>query len=841
MLKKFTFLLAITFVATQLFSQPWTKTPYLQTKKDTVSFYDLKDAFYRYWNGKKIQRGCGYNQFKRWEYQMETASFPDGKIPSKLQYYNEYKKFLNQTNLSGQKSNFNWIPLGIESWVNGIAGYNPGNGRLNAVTVNMAHRNIIYVASPSGGIWKSIDEGATWNTTFDTMKVIGTSAIAIHPFNQNTIYVGSGDRDAWDSDGAGIFVSYDGGGSWHPGGLNNMSNNFKVNKILINPLNPSTMFAATSSGVYRTTDAGNTWLNVYNMDVVKDLKFKPQDTTIIYGSGPAFIRSSDGGSNFLQITNGFPMDIGRLEFDVTKCNPNMVYAIISKSDASFDGIYASSDAGQTFSLRCGSPNILGYAEDGTDNSSQAWYDLAIAVAPNDSNMVFTGGVNVWKSVDGGHTFYVNTEWNTNSMIRYIHSDIHSLNFYGDTLYCGSDGGIFFTVDYGFNWSDISKGLGISQFYRMSGCESEPEKITAGAQDVGSNYFDGSKWTHLYGADGMETIINNTETYIMYISSQNGGIQRTIDGGNSFESVKPDGSNDGGWVTPYVMDANNPYTLWAGYEDIYVTYDTGDNWTKLSNNLIGNNTFDNLVVAPTNNNYIYATRDQVLYISSNGGQNWSPRIPSSGMTISGITVSNERPDRIWLTLTSSNADKVISMIGKQGPFVDITGNLTNMGFNCITFQKNSNNLLYIGTNIGVFYKDTTMTQWMPFNEDLPRVAVRELETNYALGKIRAATYGRGIWETSMYNYDLSTEYKLADEKIAIYPNPSQGIITIDLKEFKCNGTIDVFNISGVLVLQQPVLINKNSYQLDLKRLVAGSYYIRLTSGNKKVVKKVLLIP
>ena len=843
MKKSLSFLLSFVFVTlvSVSYAQPWTKHPYLEKNKSEANFYDIQKAFYKYWGDKPYERSKGYKQFKRWEYDMTPKCYPDGNIPEPLKYFSEYKKFLTTAQYSKNlKSQQIWTPLGLNSWVNGVSGYNPGNGRINAVTVDMNNRNNIYVAAPSGGIWMTKDGGMSWNTMFDTMAVLGTSAITIHPDNPDIIFVGTGDRDAWDTKGTGIYKSADGGTSWSNTGMHYNPIYRNINKILINPLNPNKMFAASSEGVYRSKNGGATWVLVYHSSEVKDLKYKPNDTTVIYGSGSYFIRSANGGNNFSAVTATLPNDTVRIEFDVTEANPDYVYAVASRPDNTFEGVYRSEDGGLTFYPRCNAPNILGYSELGDDDAGQAWYDLAIAVSPSNANEVFVGGVNVWKSLDGGANFTVNTMWYTGSSINYIHCDIHSLNFYGDTLYCGSDGGIFYTADHGYSWVDLSDGLGIAQFYGMGSSESDPYTIAAGAQDIGSNVMKNGLWTHVFGADGMEAIVNNFDPQTIYVSFQSGGILKSTDGGDNFDNAKPYDTIDGDWVTPYVMDAANGDVLYAGYQEIYKTTDGAQSWTQLTNNLTGGLNINKLVVAGSDSNYIYASESEFLYVTTDGGLNWYTYNPSVGMYISCIAVDPENPLRIWLTLTSYYDDKILYSTNAGNSFTDITGNLTNMGFNCIAFQKNAHGALYLGTQTGIFYKDTTMTDWISYNYDLPNVKINELEINYTLGMIRAATYGRGIWEAPLFDHIGISENAPA-LKFEIYPNPAKDILNIQFEETLVGNTeIKLFNVVGTLTKQAALKSSAKKISFDISQLAPGTYFIKVFSSKGVATKKVVIV-
>lgn len=827
-------LLAMLFKAAV--AQPWMQSPYIQKQEDKENFYAIRDAFYQWWGDRDYEKGKGYMPFKRWEWRMEARCFPDGKLPEPQAYYRAYKEFVTQQTDKSPKNAF-WTPLGLEWWMNGYSGYNPGNGRLNAVTIDMNDRNVIYVAAPSGGIWKSIDGGFSWTTSYDTMPVLGTSAIAIHPLHPDTIFIGTGDRDAWDTKGMGVYKSYDGGASWLETGLTFAAPQYKnINKILINPMNPDVIFAASNVGVYRSKNGGANWQLRYNGSGVNDLKFCPGDTSIIYGSGDNFVRSSDGGSTFTKIQGTLPHDTSRLEFDVTVDNPNIVYVVASTTNSTFGGVYRSTDKGLTFSLRSNSPNILGYSDIGDDDAGQAWYDLAIAVSPSNENEVWVGGINMWKSIDGGATWDVNTMWYTGSPYSYIHCDIHSVNFYGDTLYVGSDGGIFFTPDHGSSWQDISAGLGISQFYRMGCSKNDPGHIAAGAQDIGSNVLEDGIWTHVFGADGMEALISHADEDNIYVTYQMGGLLRSWDGGNNFDGVKPVDSIDGGWVTPFVQHPVDALTLYAGYKDVWKTTDGADTWTPLSNNLTNGSNIDALIVAPSNDDYIYVTDEETLYYTSNEGANWSSSVPNAGMYISGITIDPADENRIWLTCTSSGSDRVYHSSDGGQSFSEVTANLGTLGFNCITYQAGTADGLYIGTETGVVYKDSTMANWIPWDTDLPKVPVSELEIHYGTGTLRAATYGRGIWNGPLYN-TLGIS-RITDYGVSIQPNPATDYAIIRTGEFgHAQAEIMLFTVSGKMVRRMTE--QGPEIRLQTSGLTPGLYYLGMKNSEKSYYGKLVI--
>lgn len=813
-------------------------SPYLVKSKSESNFFDIQKAFNKYYSEikNKTKKGSGLKQYKRWENIMQPKSYPDGKLPDPSKYWNEYQKFLAANNT---KANNSWYPLGLTSWTEFQEGGNPGNGRLNVVTVDPRNKNIIYVGAPEGGVWKSNDGGLSWNTTFDYLQRIGVSSIAIHPNNSNIIFAGTGDRDAFDCKSIGLLRSDDGGATWTNTGFHSSLANYNnVNKILINPLNPNSMIIGTYYGVYKSKNGGNTWTQVYTHEI-KNLKYRPNDTSVIYGCSDVFVRSDNGGKTFTEI-NQFPADISRIEIDVTPANPNLVYALVAKSDNTFEGIFRSADNGLTFTQNSSTPNILGYDAFGADSSGQAWYDLAIAASPFNENLIYTGGVNVWKSNDGGHNFEICTEWYTGSGYNYIHCDIHYLQFYGDTLYVGSDGGAFYTPDNAISWVDISSGLGITQFYSFGQSETETNMIIGGMQDVGSNLLRNGSWTHVLGGDGMECMIDPIDPDIFYATYYYGALLKTHDGGHNFDYITPLDA-EGAWVTPYQMSRNNNQLILGGYKDVYITNDGGETWNTISTNLTGGRNISHLALAGSLNKDIYASCESTLYRTNDGGISWDSVTPYSGQYITSIAVDYQNPSRIWLTLSGSGDDLVYYSNNRGNSFSDITGNLTNLGLNCITYDEKPNNGLYLGTETGVMYKNDSIGNWILFNQDLPVVSVTKVEINKSLHRLRASTYGRGIWECSEYSVTGIKESDF-EKNICIYPNPANNNITAEFSfDIPQNIKVTLYNIIGkVHKINYKIDASGHKLEINTKELVSGTYFLNLLSGNDNLTKKITVI-
>lgn len=729
-------------------SQSWVKLMY----DSKANFYDVQAAFEQQWGNQPYKRGNGWKQFKRWEAFMEPRVYPSGhRLPS-YKAWEEHQAFRRTyPNPAGFRAG-NWTSLGPDAWQ--TVSYNPGNGRINAVLQDPNNSNTLYVGAPSGGCWKSTNGGNSWTVLTDNLPILGVSAMAVPDGDPNTVYIGTGDGDASDTYSIGVLKSTDGGTTWNNTGLTwTTSNNRLIRRMVIHPTNPNTLWVASNIGMFKTTDGGATWTQTLNGENMYDVEIKPGDPSTLYAASNEFYKSTDGGNSWTLITTGTPaaVDVNRISIDVTAANPNYVYLLAgSDADASFLGLYRSNNSGTSFALRSNSPNIFSYAEDGNDTGGQSWYDIALAISPTNAEEVYAGGINVWKSTNGGTDWTISTHWYYPPTVGYVHADIHTLIFFGNTLYCGSDGGIFKTTNGGSVWTDLSPGIEIMQFYRFGGTPQNANLLIGGAQDNGTNRYVNGQWTHVIGADGMEAAIDYTNPQIMYGTTQNGGLNRSMDGGQNFSDISGGINDAGAWVTPYVIDPVNPQVLYAGYGELWKTTNRGNSWTQISNfNHAAN--LRSVAVAPSNNQYIYTATYTQMYKSTNGGNNWTTitnNLPNNAITY--IAIHPTDPNTVWVTLSGFSAgNKVFKTTNGGTSWTNVSGNLPNLPVNCIAYQTGTNDGIYVGTDVGIYYRDNTLANWVSFMDGLPNVIVNELEIHYGVNKIRAATYGRGVWESDLY--------------------------------------------------------------------------------------------
>ncbi|MCF8298148.1 MAG: T9SS type A sorting domain-containing protein [Saprospiraceae bacterium] len=833
------FLLIISiFFSISSFGQHWVE----MMNDPSYNFYEVQKEFNKYWEGKEIEKGKGWKQFKRWEYFMELRVDSSGRIANPSASWKVYKTIRANQAMAKSAPSADWKFIGPSD----IPTNKGGAGRLNCIEIHPNNPNIMFVGAPSGGLWKSINGGLTWLTNTDDLANIGVSDIAIDPANPNNMYLATGDGDGGDTYSIGILKSVDGGNSWDTTSFSwDVNNQRKITKILVDPTNSEKIFATTTNGIYRSLDAGSNW-NLIKNGSYKDIKFMPGNTSVIYiSTSQSILKSTNGGDDFTALNfGGGTLLLNRLMLAVTPADPNYLYVVGGRSsDNGFGGLWLSVDTGNSFVLKSTTPNLLGWSTTGSDNGGQSWYDLAIAASPTNKNIVYVGGVNIWKSSNKGQNWSQVGHWTGADGNPYVHADIHSLEFSPanpNTLFACTDGGLFITTNNGYSWTDRSNGLEIAQIYGMGISATQPNIIMTGWQDNGSNYLNGSTWKRVIGGDGMKCQIDYSDNDIMYGSLYYGRFKISTNGGAKWKDIYKDISETGNWVTPFEIHPTNPQTIFMGYTNLWKSTNRGDDWNSISN-LGGSTKINAIGISPSNPDYIYVAKSTLLYRTTNGGSTWTN--VSNGLssgTITSIVVHETDFKKVWVTKSGYYDGVKVFYSDKGGVgWTNVSGSLPNIPVNCIAYENGSDEALYVGTDVGVYYKDSTMTDWIPFMDYLPNVIVNELEFFYPENKIIAATYGRGVWESYTYSA-LQTSLKEKAYKIneiVVYPNPTNKEINILLTEELHGETkISIYNSLGQLVHSEKTKSFNSLYKIDMQNKPSGFYYIEVKNKNKQFSSK-----
>jgi len=822
-------LLILVFICfyNQLFAQDWVE----KMQDPNVNFYSVQKDFNNYWKGKEIGRSKGWKQFKRWEYFTQPRVFPSGnriEMESAWKSFNDYKS--KHALKSGNSSN--WQSLGPFA--------PPSNGgdagRLNCIAFHPSNMNIIYVGSPSGGLWKTINGGSSWVALTDNLPVIGISGIVIDYTNPDIIYIATGDGDATDTYSIGILKSTDAGFSFQTTGLNYLvANRRSITKLIMNPVNHNTLFAATSAGIFRSFNGGISWDNTLTGKII-DITYKPGDTNVIYATSKTeFYKSLNAGEDFYYKAISFASSTSRIQIAVSPANANYVYLVAGKnSDNGFAGLYRSSDSGESFTTKSTTPNILDWSLTGNGNGGQAWYDLAITASPTNAEEIYVGGVNVWKSTNGGLNWTINAHWWGDGGKPKVHADIHALNYNpSNILFACSDGGLYTTTNGGLSWVVKNNTLSIAQIYKLSVSQTTPSNLITGWQDNGSNLYNNNNWTQVYGGDGMECIYDYTNPSVFYVSLPNGVIQRTLNGGNNFTTITNDitAQESGIWVTPYVINPINPQSLYVGFNNVWKTTNRGNNWTKISNFSLTTE-IKSIAIAKSDTNCIYAASDNAIYKTVNGGNTWTDMsLGLSGNAITNIAISPSNPDVIWISFSGYNSGQKIYSSRNGGiNWTNYSGTLPNLPANCIVTGDQTNEALYLGMDVGVYYRDTLLNDWELYSNNLPNVVINDMEISPSIHKIRVASFGRGVWESPVYAPLAIDETKSKNNQLSIFPSPTTGIVNIELNETGVKeANIEIFSIDGHKIITSLANIENNHFQIDFTNQANGIYFVSIQTN------------
>jgi hypothetical protein len=386
-------------------------------------------------------------------------------------------------------------------------------------------------------------------------------------------------------------------------------------------------------------------------------------------------------------------------------------------------------------------------------SVQAPYNIGLAIDPNDFNVFYGGGVLFYKSTNEGFTGTWSLTGNGT-----LHSDVHDVQIKNNKVYVATDGGLFKTEDGGTTWIDLSPGVANTEIYRISGSESNSELYYIGNQDNGFlKRTSGTTFLYRLNQDGGETIINYVNNDIVYAVRQQGHFFKSFNGGDNWTPITvPSGL--GAWLTPLVMDPVNPNTLFMGKDTVFrsIVGGVAGSWLSIGSPSPGN--LNNLAQGINNRNVMYATQNAQLYRSDNvldfpeSSVSWTSLSIPPNKFITDIVVNPSNSDHVILTLGSyTDGVKVYESTNAGGyPWTNISGSLPNIPILSIAYHDDGGTLdrLYIGTDIGVFYRDDNIGDWIYYSNFLPTVPVTDLYINNTAGTIAAGTYGRGLWRSDL---------------------------------------------------------------------------------------------
>ncbi|MFZ1370267.1 MAG: 3-coathanger stack domain-containing protein [Ferruginibacter sp.] len=756
----------------------------LQGKQNYKDIMNVVDAYFKdpettnRLGQAKVNRAL--KQWKRWDWYMSSRLGPNGE------FVNINQKMIDATGVQQNRklqtengfSNLSQITSGNWSLV-GPTALSTGIGRVDRLVFHPADANTVFAGSAGGGLWRTTNAGANWTNLTPDIPCQGISGIALDPGNNNILYILTGDGDSNGPTGAlvkdfgymrlstGVLKSTNGGANWLPTGIFPGADYSTLvsYRLTMHPTNPDILFACTNQGIFRTADGGTTWNLVEDRGMFFNLKFKPGSSMVCYTISmdagiSRFFKSTDGGNTFIEnavVTNQINTPTARSDIAVAQSNSSVVYILcggVPNPAGFFKGLYRSDDSGDSFTNQGTTPNILGNSNTGNDNNSQSWYDLSIAVSNTTSNTVATGGVFVWRSLDAGNNW---------AFRGGTHSDIHELGYHpvDNKLWAATDGGVYSSTDNGANWTAHLTGMSISQLYRMAVNPDNYVDMLGGLQDNGAISRDNgtSTFGQINNSDGFTVAYDGADTSVYY-AIINRGIVRFTNSGANANAITPNINNNpfASTMATHPTAANTVYfattAFWRSTNAV-----NANNWTVVQNVQGG----WAMRSCPSNSNRIYMaggaqfnSQNGVLRRSDDAGVNWpNTNILSDSFpvtTFPKITYINVNPvnsNRVWITFGGFTDNLKVYYSPDAGlTWFNRSGTLPNVPVNCIVADNNSN--VYAGTDNGVYYRGANMSDWVPFYNNLPYVPVTDLVISAADNKLRASTFGRGIWESDLYS-------------------------------------------------------------------------------------------
>jgi photosystem II stability/assembly factor-like uncharacterized protein len=739
------------FFSITIISQNW-KQMMEDPRYNIYEVVDVAEAYFE--NIDKNKKGSGWKKYQRWLFENEPKFYPSGDRMQVDPHYasKAYKSFL-KTNPSAQKSIFDeeWEELG-PYYIEEVTGhYAVGLGRVESFYID-DNPNIIYLGSRSGGFWKTINGGESWTNTTDDLIAAGVNTIAVNPNDSNKILINI--RNSNNGTTHGIYHSIDGGDTWNvtnfnPENLNwgGLGTSDRINLIKYHPTIPELVIIATSKGLYRSSDNLTTWNLVGQpWDNFSQIDFHPTNSSIIYTSktnndtniyistdtGITFNTSGSiqGVSNGNIITNS-----SNIKISISSDCENCIYI------GSSDGIWKSSDLGDNFNL------ISGTYIDEISNYG------AFAVSDVNSDVILYGDIDTHMSFDGGANFEKTTFWsegnsNYNETGTYVHADLRGAVCIDGVFWVNTDGLLCKSEDNGVTW-EIFEGQSIRENYNLGVSQSNHYRTISGSQDNGTSIKTENSWIEFYGADGMEGIIHPLNDDWMIGSVQFGGKRRTKDGGYTQDGAG--NVENGAWIAPLFYDPNDQMKTYALGDKVTVSEDFGSTWTDLGTPFGLAESINYATIAENDSNNIIVTRGSQIKLSTDGGITFSSinsNLPNNYITDVVFDPNNDDVIIVTYGTYNGNNNKVYVTNNQGNAWQNITYNLGYLPVRSVVIDHTENSNIYLGTEIGVYKKAMSSQTWELYSQGLPNMSILELDIVYGSNTLRAATWGRGLWEYSL---------------------------------------------------------------------------------------------
>ncbi|MGB2960606.1 MAG: T9SS type A sorting domain-containing protein [Bacteroidota bacterium] len=790
------------------------------------------------------------------EFWSASRAYPEMDIPPD-RYFPEYVRVKSELRKSSDRSTSTppWEFLGPVNFA----------GRMIGIAINPLDPKTIYAGAASGGLWRtrSFIVG-DWERVETGFPVLGVNAIAINPADTSEIYIGTGEtyryqgsvggqviRTTRGSYGMGILKTTDGGATWSQSLDWSYHQQRGVQAIRLNPLNPSSVFAATSEGVYKSTDAGGTWLPVLEVLMARDIAIHPLDTMRVLATcgnfastGTGVYSSLDGGESFEKIQS-LPDFSGMARLGVFKKSPDLVYVSLAESTTVIGELWSSTDFGSTWQ----------HVKTDNNGDVQGWYARFLAIHPGDASQIIQGAQGLWKSTDWGANFT-----RSNDCWADFHDFVHHPTD-TNTIYVVDDGGVWRSTDFGDSYQFIGHGLQTSQFYSGFSSSATDSLLALGqVQDHFGWMYTGSENWPQGGVDEVGwTAIDPVSDSIMYAVSRGGrGVFKSVDRGRSYFQIGSSFGGVGGWNSPIVLSPSHTSILYFGRSRVYKTTNGGGTWllTGGGTDLDGNPALSMAISATSPDTVLVGTAPGAarphIFRTIDGGDTWDDVtrwLPNRYPMDLAVDPTDSRV--IYAVFGGFDTTRVAKSTNVGITWTDVSGNLPNVPTTAVAVDPFAPEHVYVGNDIGVFVSTNGGGGWERFDEGLPEaLLVSDLSISPSNQSIKAASHSNGVYERKLLVPQVTGVAEAAtDVPVGMvlrqnYPNPFNPSTQIEFQvAVPAEVTLKIYSLAGeelLTLVHGPKPAGVHTLDFNGSGLASGIYIYELVAGPVRAARKMILL-